>query len=383
MSQTAPSYQPPDAPKKKGGFDKILIGCGIGCGMLIIVSVLAGVMGTAWFMTPGEQIATGEIAGDDSTGMVAARNIGNDPGLNSLFERTLVRMSDIQHEQQAEHMPENLRWLNDMSAQQNQNTAGMRMMMPKEATLAFEPGPDGDPDFVLGLNLRMMARPLRMLMTWAAKQEGQLLDYRGRKIIVDNDDDVVISFADNTMIISGSREALERALDRVIDGPPPGATPGLYRAIIPEGNWDITGGFDNTDGRFDGFLLTEVDDDIRSLPGVQNASAIGFGIDIETSDRFSGTMAVQPPAGADFDAWQAEVEANWHDVIVDAAEDGLDLQITTSREGNLLVSRLVAEGLDQVIDNWLLEDLYSDANWEVEWETEDAAEQPAYPDEPR
>ena len=66
-----------DSSKKWGGR---LAGCAIGCGLFLLIVILALFSFYRWAFRPGQPIATEAIIGADSAGFVRLQNLATDEG---------------------------------------------------------------------------------------------------------------------------------------------------------------------------------------------------------------------------------------------------------------------------------------------------------------
>ena len=288
------------------GFDKVLIGCGLGCAAILLGAVLAITFGTMWVFTPGRQSATEVIAGEDSLGVVRLHELADDPGTQDLFTRVLERIDEANRRQQREQLPEAWRWVSDLQGRRT-DPSGLNMMIPREMTIAFEKSAGGEGvDFVVAFNPRTMVRMFKAILGLVGRAEEQELrsDHAGHPVYR-FDDSSHLAFVDSTVLFSDSAAALERAIDRLEGAKAAG---GAVRrtagqgAEVPEGDWDVEGVVGNEAGLVDAFLAAARAETLKegnagdgetfeSLAGED--VRMGFGFDVVSADVISGRALLE------------------------------------------------------------------------------------------
>ncbi len=347
------------ARKGLGGFDKVLIGCGIGCAALILVAVLGVSFGTMWFFTPGEQMATEVIADDGSLGVVRLHELAEDPGTQQLLTRVLERINEAGREQQREQLPPSLRWISDFQGQQS-DTAGVNMLIPKEMTIAYEEAEDGSGvDFVAAANPRTMVRMVKTMFSLVSRGDdaGQMRsDYRGHAAY-ELEEGAHLAFVRSTVLYASSRRALERAIDRLAKdrieaggAAAAGTATGFdFSASIPPGEWDVEGGIGNETGLLDGLL-----EDLMAPAGAEATLAgedlrLGFGLDVVSADELTGQTVLDCADRQAAEHWLAVLEERGTELRESAAERGLELELETRVEGHRVLTEIELLGLAELI----------------------------------
>ncbi len=343
------------------GFDKLLIGCGIGCAGLILVVVLGIAFGSMWVMTPGAQVATDVIADDSSLGVIRLHELAEDPGTQELLSRVLERINEAGREQQREQLPPSLRWISDLQAQQS-NAAGLNMLIPKEMTIAYEQAEDGSGiDFVAGANPRTMVRMFKTmfsLMSRGDDSQHMRRDYRGHAAYR-FEDQAHLAFVRSTVLFANSRRALERAIDRIEagesgDGDGAGDSAGGFDySAIPGGDWDVEGALGNETGLVGGLLEPAQSGDEQSDGGGESIAGedlrLGFGFDVVSADEVTGRTVLECDDRRAAQHWRAVLEQRYAALRDDAARRGLELEIETLSEGERVVTDIRLLGLDDLL----------------------------------
>ncbi len=337
--------------KGLGGFDKLLIGCGIGCAGLILLAVLAVAFGSMWIMTPGTQVATDVIADDTSLAVIRLHELAEDPGTQKLLESVLERINEAGREQQREQLPPALRWISDMQARQA-NTAGVNMLIPKEMTISYEKAEDGSGlDFVAAANPRTMVRMFKSMFSLMSRGDDSRnvrSDYRGHAAYR-FEEEAHVAFVRSTVLFANSRRGLERAIDRIEAGKAGAgdASGGFDYSSVPPGDWDVEGAVGNETGLVDGLLaeLTRPGDEQSAGEGLH----LGFGFDVVSADEVTGRTVLECNDPQAAERWQAVLEQRYAALRDDAARRGIEIEIETLREGNQVVTDLRLLGLEDLL----------------------------------
>ncbi len=347
-----------------GGFDKVLIGCGIGCAALILLAVLGVAFGSMWFLTPGEQLATDVVAGDDSLGVIRLHELADDPGTQQLLSGIIRRINEAGREQQREELPPSLRWISDMQNAQA-DPSGINMMIPKEMTIAYEQAEDGESvDYVVAANPRTMVRMFKTMFGLISRGEESAdmrSDYRGHAVYK-LEETAHLAFVRSTVLFASSRRAMERAIDRVEAGDAgSGAGSGDLQASVPAGEWDVEGALGNEMGLVENLLLDlapPADPEAAGgdeLPIAGGDLTLGFGLDVVSGDEVTGRAVLECSDRESAERWRAALERRYRTVRDRAAARGLGIELTPRVDGARVVTELRLSGVEEVVAGWFTE----------------------------
>ena len=347
--------------EKKGlsGFDKVLIGCGIGCAALILIVVLGIAFGTMWVFTPGKQAATAAIAEDSSLGVIQLHELAQDPGTQELLTRVLERIDEANREQQCEQLPPAMRWISDFQAQQA-DPAGLNMLIPREMTIVYEQAEDGEAvDYVIAFNPRTMVRMFKTMFSLISRgDESEELssDYRGHSVYR-FEEDANLAFVDSTVLFASSQAALERAIDR-IDASEEGANGSTsfdFARSIPEGDWDVEGTLGNENGLIAGLLEDFTEPGPEPEGGESEGYRddgdlhLGFGLDVVSADEIAGRAVLECGDRRAAERWLAVLEERYETMTRKAADRGLELEIEAQVRGERVVTELRLQGVEEML----------------------------------
>lgn len=341
--------------KRFGPFEKVLIGCGVGCGVLILAAVIAGGFGAFWVLTPGEQIATERIVGGDSLGVVRMNELATDPGTQELLTRLGKAMTDFNRRQQEAVLPDEMKWLSRF--QRDASARDFNRFIPKEATLAFEPDGDGDgaPDLVFAANFRTMVRPIKAMISLMARGEGAEgfhTEYRGYDVYlfpIEHGETVPVTFVASTLIVASSRAGLEAAVDRVVD-----ETGGDMERLIrevPGGDWDAVGMIPGVEeGASD--LIGDLAPEPEAEPPAREVSALdlGFGLDVVSADEISGEAVFDAGDAERARAWHEKLQRGFEGLEGRAAELGMSLDVRSEVQGGSVLAHLRLTGIEEAME---------------------------------
>jgi len=222
-------------------------------------------------------------------------------------------------------------------------SAGLRMFLPRQATVSLEPSTEGrdEPAVVAALNPRGMTNLLHFVLARGNTLVGQ---HRGHDVLRLSDH-AWGSLLGGTLLVSNEEEALHHGIDRVLDGaasaaPPP---PDLGQ---PAHQWDLTGTVDESDRE----LATVLWGDEPAPPGVRRAL---LGIDVATSDTTNGRVIVdcQSPEAASEAALALDRRAA--ERAERLAEKGLALRATSRVDGSRAVLDWDVSGVNNALVAWM------------------------------
>jgi hypothetical protein len=362
---TAPIPPPPIEPTPKESSPawlKWLIGCGIGCGVLVILAVAVGLIGVWWLTSPGPQIETEAVIADDSA---AIMHFAGDEALTGFVEMAghiFNEMQDHQSRIRQSELPESLQWIEQMQRMQQSNAAaGVAVWIPHDVTLTFgDSSTGGDLSFVAAANFKQFVRPIRLMLNSSFPDS---TSYAGNKILLLGDGRA-LCFYDGTVLWASDLSTMEQSLDRIETyeySPEQGPTAiSGYQTL--RGEWPLFGVLDNrnsllvrvADENPDWFTELAANQTERQsiLRQIRRAT---FGFDIASQDACN---------------WELKVEANdevttahlrsYLDTVLDKVERklgqshlGLDRSVTTS--GNSIAVTAEITGLKNAISEWIEE----------------------------
>lgn len=340
--------------KRFGPLEKLLLGCAMGCGALVLVGLAAGGFGAFWFFTPGKQVATDLIVGEESLGVFRTDELATDPGTQALLTKVGRAFGDLNRRHQQATLPEEMKWLSGL--QRSPSARDFNRFIPREATLVLEPGRDDVPDFVLAANFRTMVRPIKAMVSLAARGEnGQdsSFDYRGHvvhRVPLDGGEGAV-TFVDSTLLFASARPALEKAIDRIEDrAESPGM--GTLAPGLPEGDWDGVGFLHEASAAV-GQLIRDYGDDPAFEPPGDGASQLDllFGLDVVSADEVVAEVVLECPDEELAAAWLAAFGPGLEGAKRRAADFDTRLEAETEKRGSSVVARLRLTGVEGLIEN--------------------------------
>ena len=283
--------------------DKILIGCAVGCGGLVILAGLAFFGGLYWLVSPGDQIATERILSDEAVGYVRLPDPGEDPGLTDLLTTFIVEADRVSRSAAEEELPGFFQQYQEMNLRNG--AKGMCMWIPSDSTISFERTADGDETAgVAAVNLRSFPRAVRSFIS--ALADGGTEEYRGREIIDMGDGDTFVAFYGTTLLGSSSEALVKRVIDRLEDGARPpadldfGQSPS-EEAAEPAQRWDAFGAFDGESDVPAGILTALLDylppselveDDLELRLEALDVTSLRFGLDVVTANTLRGGLSL-------------------------------------------------------------------------------------------
>jgi hypothetical protein len=163
-----------------------LIGCGLGCGGLLVLVIAAVVSFALWVNSPGELLQPQKLLGADTTGHVEWTLKLDDPGTEG-FVRALIRAAQALPPGASEEMPP---WLFNFLAQRQSREAEKDILdlFPMAAAWTLRPGATPEDDLHLfSLSIERLGNRLVFgdwLMGWLLPRGEQVVvdRYRSEKI---------------------------------------------------------------------------------------------------------------------------------------------------------------------------------------------------------
>ena len=323
-STSTGTLPPPASPR--GRFPtwlKVLLGCGVGCGGLLLAGFLAAGYGMWWITSSGKQIATSDIVRTDAANVLRIDAAETDGDLAQAVVTLFMDFQSVQQEVARESTPDSMAWIDSLQQMQNAGGAsGLTTYVPREVTVVLEPGLDGVPQAVVAVNLRAFPRLIKWVVSMASSQQGGAIreaEHAGVSYRV-FDETAGLAFLGGTMIWAQSESALIPVLERLEAAEPAaGENEGMPLLVTEPGAWEIQGRLDAAGLRY--FLQ---DDEQGPEPEqLSHLSGVEFGVDVLSADGLTGFAAVQGNDRGYVEQWVAELFA---DLSATAAGEGMELQ---------------------------------------------------------
>jgi hypothetical protein len=321
------------------GWMKAAVGCAIGCGVVVLLGVVAVGVGGWWALSPGRQHPTNAIASPTAEGAFQVGDLGKDPGFTALLDH-FVRETQRQQQQ---GLPPWMRQLQQAGQAGSSPSAGLRMMLPRQATFSLEePADGGEPALLVAVNPRGLTRLLRTMLPDDAIHD----EHRGQRLMRFSDDGYG-ALVDGTFLFASEEPALRGGIDRLLDrsGSPP---PDPVELGAPSRAWDLTGTVDNSRGTLAEVLLGER----REVPGMRRALV---GVDLADRDLMTGRVVVECSGPEAAEAAIAGLAALVEKHGAELAEHGLELRSVGRRDPRGAVLDWELHGFAAAVTHWAAE----------------------------
>ena len=404
----------------RSGCDKLLIGCGLGCGILVLTFGVFAVVAGLWATRPGTQHETTAVVSPEGVAVMKLRDIGEDPGTQEFLTNFLRTMNEASREAQRQDMPENLRWIVDMQGS-NDSPAGFNMFLPKDATIAIEPRDEAElaaienPTekdelaVVAAVNFRSFVRPIRSLITWAIEQEATTeIRHHGDHKLLPMGPEGWSTFVDGTFVLSNSYAALVGSLDRLDRGD----LERTWSGEVPQGDWDFFGVVETGTGAMDVVFekvrqkneraarraareateaAREVTDgaaiaedaaiEITELPEISGHVVLAppveprqfaFGVDLKSADALDSELLYTFDSEADAESYAAYLGEEMEQVRLRGEAEGLVVSTSVIQDATHVTATLAVTGLEDKVAH--MADWFVTLEDELEEMAEEAAE---------
>ena len=132
------SVKPPPLPgkskEKLSTGKKILIGCGIGCGVIVLLLLLVGGLGVWWMFSTGEQVSTARILGPGSLGAIKVENISQNQGAMEFITFFFQEAQKYEDGGASAELPQFLEKIRQYQQSRQNPTQWLKYVAPKEIT---------------------------------------------------------------------------------------------------------------------------------------------------------------------------------------------------------------------------------------------------------
>jgi hypothetical protein len=333
---------------------RILLGCAVAFGVVLLVAFGLFAYGFYWFFSPGRQMPAAAVVGPDSVGAIRVDDASRDPGMQALLGKFLAEMQRMQS--RSSPLPSGLEWIREWRSAQARG--GVEAWLPREAMVSLEPAPgEEEAHLVAALNMRRLVRPIGFGLRWAMGHDPSVTStsYKGYPLLVPPKGPV-FCFADGTIVMGSRREAVTGALDRLDRPMRPG--PSLADQLQGfAGHWDVYGTLAR--GREAQGFMTALVETAQGPEGDDKANApllavegVTFALDVRTEDETRYFLRARfpsgPAAGAALPAFQGLVDQ----AAGRARSRGLELQATIGAEGPEVVVQGGLSGISAAIERW-------------------------------
>lgn len=295
-----------------------------------------------WLLSTEEQVATAQVAGEASGGVLRIDGLAEDPGARALAARVV-----------AEAEPGTpLAWLAEATGEER----AARILLPRELTLALERDAVGAPAFVGAANLASGTRALRLALERAVRRdELAVRGYRGLQVFA-RPEGGGMALHGGTLLFSDSEAVLRRAVDRLLDPAPATALAAGsdLAAAVPEGEWDVAGALVDDEGVLSEVLATPDDaTPARTAAPATGSPTLGFGFDVADADAAVGRLQLQTTDPAAAESWRRQLDRRLARTAGNLAADGVELRWQSRVEEGRVVTEVDLSGLAAALGRWL------------------------------
>ena len=204
---------------------KVLIGCGLGCGFLVLLGIGSCIGFSVWVQSPGDLLEPTVLVGDNTTGYLEWTLQLEDPGTAEFVELAISRFQEIR-DASGVSLPGGLGdRLNEM--QSERDAKKLRALFPMTVAWTLQPGESSEEDLHLfsgsSKKLDHQMTFVDWIVGWALRWESdaQIEKYRGEKLYRIVIDGQAVDFAffirSGDVFVTTDIAAARTAVDRLID----------------------------------------------------------------------------------------------------------------------------------------------------------------------
>ena len=225
-----PPFPDRQFPKTRSTGNKVLIGCGIGCGTIIILIIIAIIIGVWWFFSTEDQVPTDRILNTGSSAAFRLEDISRNQEVMQLVTDVLNEAQRMNQNRFSEQLPEPFKKFQNYFKGQQDPAKLIELFAPKEATVSFSSNETGNTVFTIAANFGTGTRIAKMFLNTAFENDVHL---KGKKISTEHGDLYIFDRRDNwndnksqqgilgfykgTFIFSNDTKSATSALDRLAD----------------------------------------------------------------------------------------------------------------------------------------------------------------------
>jgi len=215
------------------GTKKLLIGCAIGCGGIVLIGIILVAGFSYWITQPGELMEPARLLGADTTGYAEWTLRSEDPGTERFVE-ALVDLSGRTQTATTPFPPELERYLKGW--QDGRNRKNLKLLFPLVAAWTLRPGDaDGRDHHLFSASLKMLGNKMVLvdwMLGWSFVRgdggEFRKIPYRDDRIYqlhLDSGAEPTFFIRGNDMFFTLDLKTAQQAIDRMADPAPPQREP--------------------------------------------------------------------------------------------------------------------------------------------------------------
>jgi len=341
-------------PKSK----RILVGCGIGCGSMILLAIVVAVAFGSWVTGKSELLEPQRLLGADTTGYAEWTLRLEDPGTEG-FVRLLIEALEAERSGQAGRMPS---WLGQLILARNRDAAEqIQEMFPVVVAWTMAPGSEADRDEMLftvsptGIGNRLVFADWLVGIAARFGEDGFLEKYRDEKIYrmpLDKGHSQTFFLRSGTIFFTTDTDSAKVAVDRLQEDDASRRQTGPLDSLFGETSAEQTmrGALSNDRGEAPR-LWQEIaggdDDDLmQALRGVTLDGGLRGDGSLVAALRFRGP-----------DRNWAETRAEQLRELVEEAlfETELDLKVSVRTSGDVVRVEVRIEDIIGTLERWFAE----------------------------
>ena len=343
--------------KSGRNWKKILLGCGGGCLVLIVLAVAVSWWAYNWVARPGQQVATQRVFDERSQAIFHLSNPEDAPRASAFIGMLLEELRTSNRAAQTENLPASLRFLAEWrrSQQQQQNAL---TLIPTEISVAVEEDAVGS-DFqaVWVINLPRFPRLIRFFMSISGEGLQSYADFDYRDF---GSGDGTLAFVHDTLVWARDRENVFLVLDRFAETTPVQPTGWLndtYRSL--EDRHDLLGVIDNRKGVLRWLTTKENGQQRLDVPVLkrrdwERVQQMSLGVDVLTEESLAGRFRLEFSSHEEARRQAEKMREDLQETADIARDAGMQLEFQVDAEPPAVVVTLEASGIREAVSRALL-----------------------------
>ena len=230
-SSIAPPPLPGQSKEKLSTGKKVLIGCGIGCGVIVLIFFLLTGLGVWWMFSTGDQVSTKRILGPRSLGAIKVENISENQGAMELINFFFQEAQKHEDRGASADLPQFFEKIRQYQQSRQNPAQWLKYIAPKEITLSISSDEAGIAHLVVAANfnmgVRMAKTAFKMFFSTDEANRGNVIPTPNGnlfKLEIQNPKTGVksprgiIGFHKGTILYSDDIEPAKSGLDKLVQG---------------------------------------------------------------------------------------------------------------------------------------------------------------------
>jgi len=209
---------------------KVIIGGGIGCAVIVGLTLIVFGFAGWWFFSPEDQVQTDKILDKETSAVFRLEDISGNHEAMQLISDVLKESQRLHRDQSPSQLPQPIEKLESYFENNQDPGKLVKLFYPKEATISLSSDKAGNTVFTLAANFESGTRMVRTILNAAFENDERLKENKistehGDLFLFDMEDDWkegrsgqnIVGFYKGTFLFSNDRKSAISALDNLAE----------------------------------------------------------------------------------------------------------------------------------------------------------------------